>query len=92
MTLTIHIDGWPYRVSFTGRIDISRCWDSPDVAVRLASEDARVVVDLDWKALEFKKSTVRKIMERERDFRWSFETRMMELNQRMLGTWEEHQK
>jgi hypothetical protein len=76
MTFTIHIDGWPYRVSFTGRIDIARCWDSPDVAVRLASEGARVVVELDWKALEFQKSTVRKIYEQERNFRWWFEDQM----------------
>lgn len=50
MTLTVHIDGWPYRINFSGTLDVQRL-DSGDVAVRKASDDATVKVELDEEEL-----------------------------------------
>lgn len=58
MTLTVHIDGWPYRINFSGTLDVQRL-ESGDVAVRKASDDATVKVELDEEELARSRKLIR---------------------------------
>lgn len=46
MTITIHVDGYPYLIEFTGSIEVVRLWDD-NVAVRLTSSNATAKVSFD---------------------------------------------
>lgn len=62
-SLTIHIDGYPYQIEFSGAVDIERL-ESGNVAVRLASDGARVKVTLDEEEHERLRKLIETIAER----------------------------
>ena len=65
MTLTVWVDNWPFKVEFTGTVDIARIGGG--VAVRKASDDATVIVKDDHEAWLLRESVVHKIERRMRD-------------------------
>ena len=65
MTATFNIDGWPYRIEFTGAIEVARM-DSGDVAVRVASEGAVVKsIELDEVEIARQSEVLRDMMREE---------------------------
>lgn len=69
MTLTVHIDGWPYRISFCGTIEIAPMWESEHVAIRRMSDDARIgSVELDEETLQKERETIAKVRSECRDW------------------------
>jgi hypothetical protein len=64
-SVTVRIDGWPYRIEFSGTVEVQRL-DSGDVAVRRVSDNATVKVELDEERLEESLRLFRSIEERMR--------------------------
>jgi hypothetical protein len=83
MTIRINVDYFPYLIEFTGAIEIARLrgvrdqWDQVTepgpVAIRLASDDARLVrAELDTETLESERQLLRDIRRRSKDFHQTF--------------------
>ena len=86
MTLTVNIDGWPYQITFTGRIEIARCWDCSAVAVRLVSDDATVQVRLDLEETRRQQEVLREVLDREHRFKIDWMKHMKELDKMYLDS------
>jgi hypothetical protein len=64
MTVTFTVDGVPFRCIFTGAVEIARV-HSGNVALRLASDGARLMVEIDQEEIERGRQLIEELKRRE---------------------------
>ncbi len=62
MTIQVWIDGWPFKVTFTGAIEIGRMPD--DLTVRFSADREAFTVEQDTEALEENRRKISEIRSR----------------------------
>src|SRR5271169_2263305 len=71
MTLLVHIDGWPFRVTAPGAVDVERMSDEETVAVR---GEGPIEVVLDEEELGRQRAEVKKVRQEAEE--WGRDCRM----------------
>jgi hypothetical protein len=65
MTISVNIDGWPYKVTFSGTIDIGRMNGTDDVGFRISSDDGKVfTVEVDEEAVKRRQELLKTVFDR----------------------------
>ncbi len=62
MTIQVWIDGWPFKVTFTGTIEIGRVPD--DLTVRFSADKEAFIVEEETEALEENRRVVAEVKSR----------------------------
>lgn len=78
-SIRIRDEGWPYEITFSGRIEVQRL-DSGNIAIRKVSDDSTVSVRLDEEELERHREVLRAVRQREREFNLWFAQQMQQMD------------